>query len=515
MSRKGEASSRRAAARTGAASGERTPTPSRLPMFLLAAALVLVVGRLALWLAHPLASEDAYITFRYARMLVEGHGLTYNPGERVMGFSSPPWVLWCALGALLHVDLVGWTRATSLVADLATLWLGWQLLASTATPMAARAFAVFFAGWPLFAAASATGLEVSSFVALAFLAAWLTTRDAPAAGPVLGLFAVMRPEGLAAAALIGLRASWRARLLALLLVGLAVAGLASYFGSAVPQSVTAKSMLYGTPGPWAGRHWWEWLVPFPLGRFPVTGEGQHLMPIVAVFAAATVVGAGSLAREWRSAAALAAGAGVTVLLGYTVLGVAYFWWYLVLPFAALALVAATGFSQVVRGRAIPVAAALMVLGTWTVAVPLYVGRAQAEANAFVPVATLLQRESRPGESVLLEPIGLIGYRTNLRVLDESGLVSPGVALRRVRGAGWYADVVARQRPDWLVVRPDALESGQAFAGAGGLFRSAAERDSTLARYRLVQPAGTRPGSSLAVLRRVDRAAPAAAAPVAR
>ena len=46
-------------------------------------------------------SDDCYISFRYARNLVEGHGLVYNPGERVEGFSNPLWVLLLACGHLL------------------------------------------------------------------------------------------------------------------------------------------------------------------------------------------------------------------------------------------------------------------------------------------------------------------------------------------------------------------------------------------------------------------------------
>ena len=33
--------------------------------------------------------DDPYITYRYARNLAEGHGLTYNPGELVLGTTSP------------------------------------------------------------------------------------------------------------------------------------------------------------------------------------------------------------------------------------------------------------------------------------------------------------------------------------------------------------------------------------------------------------------------------------------
>ena len=229
------------------------PLMASLPQFLYVCALLLVVTRVGLWLAQlaaygvggvplPLASEDAYITFRYARMAASGHGLVYNAGEHVMGFTSLPWTLWCALGALVHVDLVWWSRLTSLIADLATLWLGWQLLAGPpgATrpepPMAQRAFAVFFAGWPMFAAAVATGLEVNAFLALALLSSWLVARGSRAAGWVLGVFAVMRPEGLAAALVIALAARWRARLEALAVIALCVVALTFYYGSEIGRA---------------------------------------------------------------------------------------------------------------------------------------------------------------------------------------------------------------------------------------------------------------------------------------
>src|SRR5262245_27276175 len=72
-----------------------------LPLFLFMCTVALLVTRLAMMLSQPLASEDAYITFRYARMTAAGQGLVYNAGERVMGYTSLPWMLWCALGTLL------------------------------------------------------------------------------------------------------------------------------------------------------------------------------------------------------------------------------------------------------------------------------------------------------------------------------------------------------------------------------------------------------------------------------
>ena len=61
------------------------------------AAIFIAVGA---WLAKQRASciDDAYISFRYARNLVEGHGLVFNIGERVEGYTN---FLWTVLIALL------------------------------------------------------------------------------------------------------------------------------------------------------------------------------------------------------------------------------------------------------------------------------------------------------------------------------------------------------------------------------------------------------------------------------
>jgi 4-amino-4-deoxy-L-arabinose transferase-like glycosyltransferase len=33
--------------------------------------------------------DDAYITFRYAQNIIDGQGMVYNPGERVLGTTTP------------------------------------------------------------------------------------------------------------------------------------------------------------------------------------------------------------------------------------------------------------------------------------------------------------------------------------------------------------------------------------------------------------------------------------------
>jgi len=461
---------------------------------------VLILTRGVLWWFQPYASEDAYITFRYAGELASGHGLVYNPGERVMGFTSLPWALLCALGMALGVDPTGWTRGIGVAADVVTLLLASRMLAAAAGRPAAWTFAAFFAAWPLFAAAATSGMENSVFFTCIVAAAFLVERRHPTAGPALALVALFRPEGVAAALVLSLAARGRDRLVALGVVAAAAAGLAWYYGSPVPQSVWAKSSLYGTPGAWAGRHWWEWILPFPLGRYPSATEGVQFLPVAAVFAAALAAGLPALWRARAHAASRAAAAGLVVWLGYSLLGVAYFWWYMVVPVAALGMVAAAGLARITRGPWLTLAAASLLAGTWTVAPALYLGRAEAESRMFAVAAEYLVTHAEPGQSMFLEPIGMIGFRCPIRVIDEVGLVSPAVARRRLEGPGWYADVVRAERPTWLVARRAFFASGVAFAGAGAPFRSAAERDAILAEYREV-PAAETGGGGLAIYRR--------------
>ncbi len=54
--------------------------------------------------SEPKPVDDAFISFRYAKNLVEGHGLVYNPGERVEGYSNFLWVMLMAAGDSLGVQ---------------------------------------------------------------------------------------------------------------------------------------------------------------------------------------------------------------------------------------------------------------------------------------------------------------------------------------------------------------------------------------------------------------------------
>ena len=160
------------------------------------------------WLAAVswFLTDDAFISFRYARNLLEGHGLVYNVGERVEGYSNFLWTL--ELAAVWRVfgippeDTAPWLSVAFTAATLAAMawwiarlpnlprrrlvmWMSLGLVCSSAT----------FAVWT-----SGGGLETRQFTFFIVLAVVLLTthrsrRGLLAASTSLALASLTRPEG--------------------------------------------------------------------------------------------------------------------------------------------------------------------------------------------------------------------------------------------------------------------------------------------------------------------------------
>src|SRR5262245_59619807 len=62
--------------------------------------------------------DDAFISFRYARQLLDGHGLVFNVGERVEGYTNLLWVLEMALFGAVGVPMPAASVGLSVLATL-------------------------------------------------------------------------------------------------------------------------------------------------------------------------------------------------------------------------------------------------------------------------------------------------------------------------------------------------------------------------------------------------------------
>lgn len=215
---------------------------------------------LAQWLGGWIL-DDSYISFRYARNALLGHGLVFNPGERVEGYTNFLWTV-------LFVPVLAFTGEPAPVAHvltlalaLATVALLWWALRQPVGAVAALFAAALLAGNTTFVlyTARGSGMETALFTLLILAgvvaAAQSGRRTLFAAGALFGLAAMTRPEGVLVAVVCGsallalrLRRGLRGALAgpltlaagALLVFGPYYGWRYSYYGYPLPNTFYAK-----------------------------------------------------------------------------------------------------------------------------------------------------------------------------------------------------------------------------------------------------------------------------------
>jgi hypothetical protein len=110
---------------------------------------------------------------------------------------------------------------------------------------------------------------------------------------------------------------------------------------------------------------------------------------------------------------------------------------------------------------------------------------RAEVTVRRSIGVWLRDHTRPSARVAAEPIGYIGYYSRRRILDEVGLVSPEMIPLNRAGAGWFAEMLRRFAPDYVVERPGYLLRNMTLNTGVPMFRSAADREEFAVRYRPV------------------------------
>ncbi|HTT58378.1 MAG TPA: hypothetical protein VMF63_14790 [Opitutaceae bacterium] len=483
-----------------------SPPPPRHPPWLLLAAALLLPLAFALYTNH--VWEDFFITFRTSRNLVAGHGLVYQPGERVCAFTSP-------LGTLLPAACAALAGAGH---DQAALWLfrlvSAALLAATAAilwrlaerlRLAALGAALLF-GLLLFDGKitdfSMNGME-TALVLVAFAWTVLAQADGPAApwrlGLGLGGLMWGRPDGFipAGVVLAGFalfawrtdgRVDWRA--VGRWLARSALVGAALYlpwflwawwyYGSPVPNTIIAKAAVdtpaqqlalllsYPTTLLTGQAHIARIFMPayyylggWPIGLFPFSllltlpAAFYFLVPrahpVGRALSLALLLGGGYLQiappNPWY--------AQVWQLLAILVMAVVVSDLTRLFAWLQAAHGAARRHSAALRvavGILIGVQAAL-----WAcTAVQMRINQREIEDGIRRPIGLWLRAHARPDDRVMLEPLGYIGYFSGLKMLDNPGLCAPEVTAAIRSGARTWPELITRLQPAWLVLRASEI-----------------------------------------------------------
>ncbi|HPQ38735.1 MAG TPA: hypothetical protein PLV45_00050 [bacterium] len=181
------------------------PGPVLLPRsyHILISALLIIHLILAI-LGSFETNDDAFISFRYARNLIEGNGLVFNAGEHVEGYTNFLWVMLIAAGYRV-IEPVLFSKILGVLSSLVLVLLFSRFCARTLGNLFWIP-ALYLTLDPSILYWCTRGLETSLFILLIWLlfaccrhtvySANATT--AFTAGIVTGTAALTRPEGLAA-----------------------------------------------------------------------------------------------------------------------------------------------------------------------------------------------------------------------------------------------------------------------------------------------------------------------------
>jgi hypothetical protein len=435
-------------------------------------------------------SDDAYISYRYARNLADGVGLVWNPGEHVEGYSNFLWVGILAGLNKLGADIVESGRwlgyALAIVAGLGAYVLSRDLLEGEAGRVAGLVAALLLAAsgsWSLWATG---GLEAPLFAVLTLGAVLLHVRERewrwpPASGVVWAFVSMTRPDGILLAGISlafklvdGVAAARGARahgmravrefawLLVFVLSFAAIFGpyylwRYDYYGWFFPNTYYAK---VGT-----GLDQYDRGVRYLMSFLEQTGGWMLLIAPVAIAFAPL-----RRARASYVFTLIVAWLGYVVYIGGdSLLRFRFFAPILPLFFALItasvaALIAAAHIDVTVRQRTKEAIAGLAVLGA--LAFVLYptvtdstsiVGERRAVADR-AEIGRWL-REDTPGDTVVAAvPVGAIAYESQRDIIDMLGINDEHIAHRDIElgefAAGhekYDSDYVLDRRPDIIIL----------------------------------------------------------------
>lgn len=459
--------------------------------FLLLAALA---ARLA-WLAYTRhTSEDAFITFRFARQLSQGLGFTYNTGEPIYGTTTPLLTLvLAAWNRIPRVDIESGAHALGLLASMGSLVLLDAVLRDERFAAPGRLVVLgVLAFSSKVLVLDMQGMEMPLVICL-MMASWLAFRRGR---PVLA--------GILSGALIWTRidlALWPAVLVVMEYRrdrrGAAAMGLAAlltylpwvifataYFGSPLPFTITAKQVAHS------------------LSAISITSELDtvlgYLSPLdypldqkivfLLAGAATSALALWQASRSRRSPALLAlsvfAGAeAVALVVTRATFQARYLypllWSVLTMAGLGVASLWPTGSRQthgvawavcVLGAAGLIVQAAYVAQRTRAVQTYRYDGSLRA-------MGAFLADRGPESASVLLEPLGYVGFYSGMHMIDEVGLVSPRVVELKRRGTPVeeYFDVF---RPTYVIqhcydaARFEALQASSGIRFADEYFRLA-------------------------------------------
>lgn len=432
------------------------------------AAVIVLVFYVTASLHFSSTADETYVYLQYGRNIARGEGISFNAGSPSYGVSGPLWALLIAGGVKLNLDPYIVAKTLDIVfASMALM----AVLAFAFIVIRDRLYAIIaawifsFDAWFLRWAGS--GTETSLALLLAMLSLWYAyKKEYVTSSLVAGLLTLVRPEGvfLFLAAQIDAVLSSRNRMLAI---------------RVVVGSVVMYAMIVGT---WLGFSYVHFgtVLPNQIQSVPFMGFSWSTI-LMNAFANMKIIGATQLLL-------------VLFLAGGVVVTVRKFGWHIIreegfpLIWALAVPLWYVMFNVEVASRQLLlVLPVFVVYGLWGVkrleiaslvspqrglAILLLVAGISLAQNQYVyrvwalpqmnnldlgvneclkPIAYWLRINTPAGTTILTPKAGVIGYVSERKVFDASGMIAPEV--RRAFGSDGY-DTGMVQKKYESAIRPE-------------------------------------------------------------
>jgi arabinofuranosyltransferase len=460
---------------------------SRSRLIYLAIVILALGARL---LPGPRTIDDAYITFRYARNLLDGQGMVYNPGERVLGTTTPLYTF-----LLAGIGLVsGGTQApfpwialiVNAISDAVTCILLIEFARNLGYKNAGIGTAVVWAVAPMSVTFAIGGMETSFFIALMTATFYFYSKEKPAAAAALASLSLLtRPDALLFVLPLMIERLRRSlplsrfnpqpspiRLtesLAFLLPLFIWSGFAfPYFGSPLPNSIAAKAAAYTQGSNEAFiRLLQHYATPF-LEHLIFTTKWIMFGLVLYTFLYLSAVL--RILKKWRGGWPIFLYPWL-YFLAFSIANPLIFRWYLTPPLPIFFLGIFLGVNCIAQDLKRPVLltvfsliALMLTLNGWTIR-PDHGPSRPAPDMAFIKLELLYQRAAlslkdqiRSDQVLAAGDIGVLGYTTGARILDAVGLITPISARYYPLPPSAYvinyaisSDLILEQKPDFLVL----------------------------------------------------------------
>ena len=484
-------------------------------LFIIAEIIAAVILRLFVFEQYyELFINDAYIFLRYAENMANGNGLVYNLGEKVLGYSSPLYIVLLAGLKFISVDLP--FDVVVLVLDLLLFILSglfFALLIQNRGVFGLIFFTIFCFYFP-YVDASVNGMGTMLMLTIIVSALYAFQKENIEMTYILGTIAlIMRPEGslfIASILIVSILLKRRAPSLisiiicaSILLLWLVPTYL--YFGNILPDSMLAKSNLF-TGQQWSGVRsgFFEKGILLMLGFSDNTYFSFGFTIKIILWLVSTGIAILFAIVFFKaikdSPTYVIAVIFFILLLFFYYLGspVRMFSWYTIVPSIICMLVAIRGAEYLFHKKILLWLGRLSLGIIFLFCIMSVISGLPGRANSIKQEVDKDERlihyldKVAPGiKSIMISDIGYVGYwKKNWRIIDGSGLISPEVLTKREgENLSYLSDLFIKEKPDVIYLKVDILHSDIIKENMRyGTFRDNFERENFLNNYLEVSKA---------------------------